>query len=148
MYICGPTIIYLIFSLAQIFIDTFQGLYNTAFMKTIVMILFSFMLNLLCISGLGVISWIIVLIPFLFMSVIVAILSIVFGLDPQTGEINNSSDTNEKSGNLIFSTNNTNTASDSDDDDDESNDTIVYHKPIPNYSSDPQYESFINLKKK
>ena len=147
MYICGPTIIYLVFSFAQIFIDTFQGFYNTAFMKTIVMILFSFMLNLLCISGLGVISWIIVLVPFLFMSVIVAILLIVFGLDPQTGEINNNSDSNQKSGNLIFSTYNSNSDTDSDNNDDSDN-TIVYHRPIPNYSSDPQYESFINLKKK
>ena len=145
MYICGPTIIYLIFSIAQIFIDTFQGFYNTAFMKTIVMILFSLMLNLLCISGLGVISWIIVLIPFLFMSVIVAILLIVFGLDPQTGEINNDSDSdsNSKSGNLIFSIDNSNTNTNSD-----SNSSIIYHQPVPNYSSDPQYESFLNLKNK
>ena len=141
MYICGPTIIYLIFSIAQIFIDTFQGFYNTAFMKTIVMILFSIMLNLLCISGLGVISWIIVLIPFLFMSVIVAILLIVFGLDPKTGEIYNDSDSNYKSGNLIFSIDNSNTNNNAD-----SSSTISYHQPVPNYSSDPQYESFINIK--
>jgi amino acid transporter len=138
MYICAPTLIYLVFAVTQIFIDTFQGDYNTAFMKAIVMILFSLMLNLLCMSGMSIISWIIVLVPFLFMSVIVTILLVVFGLDPSTGEINN----NATSGNLIFSTNSDN----NDDDDDNDDDTPKrYKEPIPTYSSDPQYESYKNI---
>ena len=58
------------------------------------------MLNLLCKAGMGVISWIIVLIPFLFMSVIVTILLVSFGLNPSTGELNNQDES--KGGNLIF----------------------------------------------
>lgn len=140
MYICAPTLIYLVFAITQIFIDTFQGVYNTAFMKIIVMILFSLMLNLLCMSGMSIISWIIVLIPFLFMSVIVTILLVVFGLDPSTGEIDNNNNDNITSGNLIFSTSYNN-------DDDENNEesTISYKEPIPTYSSDPQYESYKNI---
>ena len=140
MYICAPTLIYLVFAITQIFIDTFQGVYNTAFMKTIVMILFSLMLNLLCMSGMSIISWIIVLIPFLFMSVIVTILLVVFGLDPSTGEIDN----NTYSGNLIFSTSYNNNDDDDEDDDDEKT-TIHYKEPLPTYSSDPQYESYKNI---
>lgn len=136
MYICAPTLIYLIFSMSQVFIDTFQGYYNTAFMKTIVMILFSLLLNLLCDAGMSVISWIIVLIPFLFMSVIAAILLYSFGLDPQTGEV----DSDSKKGNLIFSIDSSGTT---DGDNDEKN---TNWDPIPTYSSDPQYESFINIK--
>jgi len=144
MYICAPTLIYLVFSITQIFIDTFQGVYNTAFMKTIVMILFSLMLNLLCMSGMSIISWIIVLIPFLFMSVIVTILLFVFGLDPSTGEIDNNNNTT--SGNLIFSTSSNNNDDDDDDDNDDDNDTNKpYKEPIPTYSSDPQYESYKNI---
>ena len=87
--LCAPSLIYLIFSATQIIIDTFKGLYNTAFFKLIVSIIITILLNTLCDKGLGVISWIIVFIPFMFMSVIVTILLYVFGLDVATGKINN-----------------------------------------------------------
>ena len=56
--LCPPAIIYLIFSITQILIDTFKGLYNTALIKFIIMIMITLLLNILCQSGLGVISWI------------------------------------------------------------------------------------------
>ena len=34
--LCAPALIYVAFSLTQIIIDTFKGLYNTAFFKAIV----------------------------------------------------------------------------------------------------------------
>ena len=86
--ICPPALIYLAFSLTQITIDTFKGLYNTAFFKFIVMITITFLLNALCQGGMTVISWILVFIPFMFMTVIVAILLYVFGLDAATGTLN------------------------------------------------------------
>jgi len=113
MDICAPALIYIAFSLTQVIIDTFKGLYNTAFMKIIVMIIITILLNALCQTGMRIISWIIVFIPFIFMSVIVAILLFVFGLDPKTGKINITSIPSiNKGGNLIFtttSTTNTNT---------------------------------------
>lgn len=105
--LCAPALIYIAFSLTQVVIDTFKGLYNTAFFKFIVMIIITFLLNALCQSGMTIISWIIVFIPFIFMSVIVAILLYVFGLDAATGTLNFKCDTcepEEKSGNLIYST--------------------------------------------
>jgi hypothetical protein len=104
--LCPPALIYIAFSLTQVVIDTFKGLYNTAFFKFIVMIIITFLLNALCQSGMTIVSWIIVFIPFIFMSVIVAILLYVFGLDAATGTLNFKCDTcepEEKSGNLIFS---------------------------------------------
>lgn len=86
--ICAPALIYVAFSLTQIIIDTFKGLYNTAFFKLIVSVIITILLNALCQAGMGIISWIIVFIPFIFMSVIVAILLYVFGLDPATGNLN------------------------------------------------------------
>ena len=86
--LCAPAIIYLIFSITQILIDTFNGLYNTALMKTLVMILVTFLLQILCESGLNVISWIIVFIPFILMSVIVTLLLYFFGLNATTGRLN------------------------------------------------------------
>lgn len=84
--ICSPALIYIIFSLTQISIDTYNGMYNTAFLKTWVAILFTILLNYLCSIGLGVISWFIVFIPFILMTLIISILLIVFGLDPETGK--------------------------------------------------------------
>jgi len=106
--LCAPALIYVAFSLTQVVIDTFKGLYNTAFFKIIVMIIITILLNALCQSGMGLVSWVIVFVPFIFMSVIVAILLYVFGLDPATGELNIkcnncTNTTTTKSGNLIFS---------------------------------------------
>ena len=133
--ICAPALIYIAFSLTQVIIDTFKGLYNTAFFKFIVMIVITFLLNSLCQSGMTVVSWIIVFIPFIFMSVIVTILLYVFGLDAATGTLNfkcnNETETNvKKLGNLIYSNVNSieNTKSD------------IYNPIIPRGTSDPQYQ--------
>ena len=86
--LCAPAIIYLIFSITQILIDTFKGLYNTALIKFIIMIMITLLLNILCQNGLGVISWIIVFIPFILMTVIVSMLLYIFGLNASTGTLN------------------------------------------------------------
>ena len=141
--LCAPALIYVAFSLTQIVIDTFKGLYNTAFFKVIVMIIITILLNALCQSGMGIVSWIIVFVPFIFMSIIVAILLYVFGLDPATGSLNikcdNCNDTNtsvQKSGNLIYTStiktpNNTVTLSES---------NQISNSIAPYWSSDPQYQ--------
>ena len=88
--LCPPAIIYVVFSLAQIIIDTFKGLYNTAFMKIVVAILVTLLLNGLCQGGLGVVSWVIVFTPFIFMTFIVAMLLYIFGMNPGIGSFSNS----------------------------------------------------------
>lgn len=98
--LCAPAIIYLIFSITQILIDTFKGLYNTALIKFIIMIMITLLLNILCQSGLGIISWIIVFIPFILMTVIVTILLYIFGLNSTTGKFNYT--TIDASGNIII----------------------------------------------
>ena len=86
MRFCAPAILYIGFSLAQIIIDLFKQTYNTAFLKFIVMIIFTIILNILCRHGLGIISWFIVFIPFIFMTVITTVLLFAFGLDPKKGK--------------------------------------------------------------
>jgi len=85
---CGPALLYLGFSLIQIVIDLYKGLYNTTFIKFIVMVLFTIFLNILCKSGLTIISWFVVFIPFISMTVITTLLLFVFGLDPSVGNLN------------------------------------------------------------
>jgi ABC-type polysaccharide transport system permease subunit len=146
--LCAPALIYVAFSLTQIIIDTFKGLYNTAFFKVIVMIIITILLNALCQAGMGIISWIIVFIPFIFMSVIVAILLFVFGLDPATGKLNLQCNSNNNSasmqgGNLIYtSTMNSPTMTTTNSTNYETVTTSQPNEKYPPYgSSDPQVNS-------
>jgi hypothetical protein len=52
------------------------------------MFVFGLLLNILCERGLGIISWILVFVPFMLMSTITALLLFVFGLNPTTGKLN------------------------------------------------------------
>ena len=100
--LCPPAIIYLIFSITQIIIDAFKGLYNTAFIKVIVTSMVTFLLHILCERGLSAVSWIIVFVPFILMTVIVSMLLYIFGLDAATGNLNyNCKNSNTKCGDGI-----------------------------------------------
>ena len=94
--LCAPALIYLMFSITQVVIDSVKGLYNTALVKIWVAFIFTILLNYLCQLGLGIISWIIVFIPFILMTLIVAILLLMFGLDPTTGKLKIMDDGNDK----------------------------------------------------
>lgn len=85
--LCSPALIYLVFSLTHIIIDIFKEQYNQSLFKFIVMIFFTILLHLLCMRGLGVVSWMIVFIPFISLSFLTAILLYVFGLDPSSGSL-------------------------------------------------------------
>jgi len=86
MNLCPPAFIYLIFSLIQIFIDSFNGLINAALLKLGIMVVVTFLLNMLCGAGLSFVSWIIVLLPFIFMAVSVGILLYAFGANVIKGD--------------------------------------------------------------
>lgn len=93
--ICTPALIYIIFSLAQIVLDATKGMFNTAFVKFWISIIITVLLNYLCESGLMIISWIIVFIPFILMTVITSILLLGLGLDPYKGKLSVSGDGND-----------------------------------------------------
>jgi len=85
--LCPPALIYLIFTVTQIGIDIVKGYFNTALMKLWQTVIFTILLQFLCNAGLGIISWIIVFIPFMLMTVITIMLLTVFGLDPKSGKV-------------------------------------------------------------
>lgn len=85
--LCTPALIYLIFSITQITIDIFKRDFNVALVKFFVAFIFTILLNYLCQSGLGIVSWIIVFIPFILMSVIVTYILTFFGIDPKTKKV-------------------------------------------------------------
>ena len=85
--LCPPALIYLIFTVTQIGIDVVKGYFNTALMKVWQTVIFTILLQFLCNAGLGIISWIIVFVPFMLMTVITIMLLTVFGLDPKSGKV-------------------------------------------------------------
>ena len=164
--LCAPAIIYLIFSITQILIDLFKGLYNTAFIKVIVTVMVTLLLNILCEKSLSVVSWIIVFIPFILMTVIVSMLLYIFGLDAATGSLNykcNGTDSNTKCGdgitidalgNIIVYDPEYNSSKNPvyynspniiipnpHNNDNIINNKTSYYNPIPNSSSSPAYQS-------
>jgi hypothetical protein len=159
--LCPPAIIYLIFSITQILIDTFKGLYNTAFMKSIVAIMVTLLLNILCEKNLSAVSWMIVFIPFILMTVIVSMLLYVFGLDAATGKLNYNCKENKRgcnldpSGNIIiydpeynlrtnpvyYQSPNIIVRNPYLNDIKVNKVNKVYYNPIPNGSSGPEYQS-------
>jgi hypothetical protein len=97
MYICTPAFIYLLLCSIQIILDFINGLNNIAFIKIFVTICITILLDYLCKIDLGIISWIIVLVPFLFMTLIVSIILYFLGLDIITGKsIEVNTNTNNK----------------------------------------------------
>ena len=85
--LCAPALIYIVFSITQITMDSLKGNYNIAMVKLFISLLFTILLNHLCQRGLGIISWIIVFIPFMLMTLIAAILLVMLGLDPAQGKL-------------------------------------------------------------
>ena len=92
--LCAPALLYLILCSIQIILDFINGLYNTALIKIGVTIVMTIVLNILCEIDLGIISWIIVLIPFLFMTIIASIILVALGLNNTTGTITTTTPTN------------------------------------------------------
>ena len=86
--ICPPALLYLGFSLIQITIDLFQGDYSTSLLKFIVMLIFTTILNLLCLNGFTKLVWFIVLIPIILLTYISSVLFYVFGINPGKTSIN------------------------------------------------------------
>ena len=84
--LCMPALIYLIYATTRIILDVYKGLYNSAFVQVWIAMLFTYLLNILCRAGLGIISWLVVSIPFILMSTIAGVLLFVFGLNPATGK--------------------------------------------------------------
>ena len=129
--LCPPAIIYLIFSITQILIDLYNGLYNTVAMKLIVTVMVTLLLNILCQRGLNTISWIIVFIPFILMTVIVTLLLYIFGLNSTTGSLNYScQDSSNNVTNTTTATNNVTV---------DANGNIIIYNPYYNSLTNPVY---------
>lgn len=80
--LCPPAMLYLGFSIIQIIVDLFRSDHVTAFFKFLITLVFLFILQNLCDSGLSIISWFIVFIPFIMMTYVSSIVLYLFGMKP------------------------------------------------------------------
>ena len=85
--LCGPAILYIGFSLIQIIIDCIKNNYENALIKFIIMIVLTILLNILCTIGFSVISWFLVFIPIIMMTIMSTLTLRIFGLEPDTETI-------------------------------------------------------------
>lgn len=94
--ICPPALIYLVFVLTQVIIDFYKKHYNLAITKFVQMIIFTLLLNVLCQRGMSYLSWLLVLIPFIFMSFMTALILYIFKLNDEETNIVDDDDANCK----------------------------------------------------
>lgn len=86
-FLCIPALIYLTFTIIQIGFDISQKTYNDAFLKLFIGIPITFLLNVLCNKGYETFAWIFIVIPFIFMTVVIAFLVYIFGMKISGGKI-------------------------------------------------------------
>lgn len=84
--LCMPALIYLIYSLTHVIIDMYKAEYSKAMIEFWLSAIFTLLLNILCQQGLGIVSWLIVSIPFVLMTTIASILLFAFEVNPATGK--------------------------------------------------------------
>ena len=83
--LCIPALIYLIFMLVHVIVSTFEGNYNNALLNVVLGLLMTLLLQVICLRGMNIISWMIVFIPFIFYTYMIMIITYVFGLNPESG---------------------------------------------------------------
>lgn len=130
--VCAPALIYLVFTLTQVIIDIYKKVYNVAITKAIQMVLFTLLLNIMCKRGLTFLSWILVLIPFIFMSFMTGLILYIFNLNDTESSVVDDVDCKDydynnscQSGDCNDELYKCNDDNDSDDDDDDENDNYI-----------------------
>lgn len=82
-YLCPPALLYAVIMLIYLVLELSNEKYHQAFVKAIVGIIFTCILQVFCKMSLGVVSWILVMIPIIFYTYITLLVFFVFGLNPK-----------------------------------------------------------------
>ena len=81
-FLCIPALIYFIFMMVHVIVSTYDKNYNEALLKLLVGTLITLLLQVVCMRGMTLVSWIIVLIPFIFYTYMIIVIGHVFGINP------------------------------------------------------------------
>ena len=82
-YLCPPALLYAVIMLIYLILELSNNKYHQAFVKAIVGIIFTCILQVFCQMNLGLISWLLVMIPIIFYTYITLLVFFVFGVNPE-----------------------------------------------------------------
>ena len=83
--LCMPALIYLIYFVSHVLIDVYRGEYVLAVVEILIGIMVTFLLNMLCANQMDIVSWVIVSVPFILMTVTSIILITAFKPPEKSG---------------------------------------------------------------
>ena len=78
-FLCMPALIYAIFASVQIIFDLFAEMYTLALTKAFLAVIFTFILNMFCVKGFSIISWFLIVVPFILTLLLFEILIFILG---------------------------------------------------------------------
>lgn len=81
--LCSPALLYLVFMMIHVISQMFNEQYNDALVKLIIGIIFTLILQLLCMQNMKIISWLLVFIPIILYTYTTLIIFFVFGTNPK-----------------------------------------------------------------
>jgi len=81
--LCSPALLYLVFMIIHVITQMFNEQYNDALVKLIIGIIFTIILQLLCMQNMKIISWLLVFIPIILYTYTTLIIFFVFGINPK-----------------------------------------------------------------
>lgn len=81
--LCSPALLYLVFMMIHVISQMFNEQYNDALVKLIIGIIFTVVLQLLCMQNMKIISWLLVFIPIILYTYTTLIIFFVFGANPK-----------------------------------------------------------------
>jgi hypothetical protein len=81
--LCPPSIIFVVFLFIFLTIDLYDNKYRTAFSKMIIGFIIVSLLQVLCLSGLDILAWMIVFLPLIIYTYMTIVIYTAFGLDPE-----------------------------------------------------------------
>jgi hypothetical protein len=81
--LCSPALIYVIFVLIHIITEIQQKKYDRIMSRLLIGLLFTSIIQVLCIKGLSLIAWLLVSIPIILYVYTTMIIYFVFGINPE-----------------------------------------------------------------
>lgn len=79
---CTPALIYFVFMIIHVFMEMQANNPNGALVQLLLGILMTLLLQVICMRGMTIFSWIIVFLPFIFYTYMMILLYNVFGIEP------------------------------------------------------------------
>lgn len=88
-YLCPPALLYAVIMLIYLILEISHEKYHQALVKAIVGIIFTCILESFCQMNLGLVSWLLVMVPIIFYTYMTLLAFFIFGLNPNPHKLDN-----------------------------------------------------------